>query len=116
MINLKFQIECFVNEKNKGFTDGSIFIDYTEKDINIFYRKVALLHSEISELVESMRQGSLFKQCDKAIGLTNVQEELADIQIRLLTLAGFMGVDLPKVTKIKHEFNKSRPYKHGKNS
>jgi len=117
-----FQQECFENEKNHGFHDGSKLTgltEFTEKDINAFYRKVALLHTEISELVESFRDGTIYTICDKwAAGCTlNFgAEELGDILIRLFTLAEFLNIDLLNSAQIKHEFNKTRPFLHGKNS
>jgi NTP pyrophosphatase (non-canonical NTP hydrolase) len=39
--------------------------------------------------------------------------ELADIMIRVMDLAEGMGVDLGKEILEKHEYNKTRPYKHG---
>lgn len=40
--------------------------------------------------------------------------ELADVLIRLLDWAGRHGIALGDVVKAKHEFNKSRPIRHGK--
>ena len=43
-----------------------------------------------------------------------VEEEIADAVIRLLDLAGCYDIDLDWHVKAKMEFNKSRPYMHGK--
>ena len=40
--------------------------------------------------------------------------ELADVIIRCLDLAEAMNIDIESIIYIKHEFNKRRPYKHGK--
>lgn len=42
-----------------------------------------------------------------------VPAELADIIIRVLDMAEHYGIDMEAALKEKHEFNKSRPYKHG---
>jgi len=40
--------------------------------------------------------------------------ELADCVIRILDTCEFLGIDLEQMIKEKHEYNKTRPYKHGK--
>lgn len=39
--------------------------------------------------------------------------ELADCIIRILDYCGKYRIDIEEAIKIKHEYNKSRPYKHG---
>lgn len=39
--------------------------------------------------------------------------ELADAVIRIMDFAGYKGIDLEAMIIRKHEFNKSRAYKHG---
>lgn len=39
--------------------------------------------------------------------------ELADCIIRILDYCGKEGIDIEKILRIKHEYNKTRPYKHG---
>lgn len=40
--------------------------------------------------------------------------ELADIALRLFDVCAALGVDLEHAMRIKHEYNKTRPWKHGK--
>ena len=42
-----------------------------------------------------------------------VAVELADAIIRILDYCAFAGIDIEKALEIKHEYNKSRPYRHG---
>jgi NTP pyrophosphatase (non-canonical NTP hydrolase) len=42
------------------------------------------------------------------------KEELADIIIICLSVAGYLGIDIDAVVKRKMEINKERPWKHGK--
>lgn len=42
-----------------------------------------------------------------------IPSELADIVIRVLDTCVFYGIDIGKVIIQKHEYNKSRPYRHG---
>jgi hypothetical protein len=39
--------------------------------------------------------------------------ELADAVIRCFDLAEAMKIDLPALIELKHQYNKSRPFKHG---
>ena len=73
----------------------------------------ANLHGETSELWEAARKGTLDKPCDKTPGLTCAEEEVADIIIRALDLANFLGVDPARAIALKAEYNESRPYRHG---
>jgi hypothetical protein len=40
--------------------------------------------------------------------------EMADCIIRILDWAGREGIDIERIVALKHEYNRSRPYKHGK--
>lgn len=76
---------------------------------------------EISELWEAFRAKSLDNPCDKTEGmtalfgegLTNQEEEIADILIRTLDLAARFKVDIAKAVRIKHGYNRSRGFRHG---
>lgn len=75
---------------------------------------VANLHGELSELWESHRRGELHAPCDKKdSGLTQLEEEVADVFIRLLDGAYLLGVDVGTAVKKKYEYNKTRQYRHG---
>lgn len=39
--------------------------------------------------------------------------ELADVVIRIMDYCGFAGIDLESLILQKHEYNKTRPYRHG---
>lgn len=72
---------------------------------------VALMHSELSEALEAARSGF---PADTKIPYDNFTVELADCIIRIFDLAGGMRLNLAEALLAKHEFNKSRPFKHGK--
>jgi NTP pyrophosphatase (non-canonical NTP hydrolase) len=79
------------------------------------------LHDEISELHESWRNNNLHELCDKAEKmienkiepLTCIEEEFADIIIRVLDNCIKLGVDIQSAIERKHEFNKTRSLRHG---
>ena len=51
-----------------------------------------------------------FQQCIK----DTFEDEIADTVIRILDMCEGFGIDLETHIKLKLEYNKTRPYKHGK--
>lgn len=76
---------------------------------------LALIHAEVSEALECYRSGQMETFFRKGTGKPEgFGVELADTVIRILDLAGGLNIDLQKLIRIKLEYNKSRPYRHGK--
>lgn len=87
---------------------------------------IALMHSELSEALEELRNHHLPNElyfsgdgytapqptecCKKPEG---IPAELADVVIRIFDFCGAYKIDLEKAIKIKMAYNKTRPYKHG---
>jgi hypothetical protein len=79
-----------------------------------FGEKIALIHSELSEALESYRKHGTAEPDHHCAPFTNVEVELADAIIRIFDLAGRLNLKLGSALMAKHAYNKTRPYKHGK--
>ena len=78
---------------------------FWQSPVNIA-EKLCLIHSEISEAMEADRSREPTKN--------NIGEELADIIIRTLDLAEYLGFNMDIEVSRKHQINKARPIRHGK--
>lgn len=156
--------EVHQNAKDHGWHDGN-----TEHDT-----VMALVVDECCEALTALRAGTEKEPCDKNIGLNQLEEEVADIYLRILDYIGYMKytsmlryeapeirrriqfllkgksdgamigqliksivinfqagtcydyllamveeyakikkIDLENAVTVKHEYNKTRPFKHG---
>ena len=73
---------------------------------------IALIMSEAAEALEALRKGN--KPDEHCPQFSGAEVELADVVIRIMDMAEARGWNVAGAIVAKHEFNKSRPYKHGK--
>ncbi len=74
---------------------------------------IALIHSELSEALEALRTGS--EESEHIPEYLAIEEEFADVLIRVMDYAGAKNLDLAGALLAKMDFNRERPYRHGKN-
>lgn len=91
-----------INEINLG-NGWKIATEESWEDERHIPTLLCLIHSEISECLEGFRQGDR----------ENVAEELADALIRILDLAGGLGIDIDDEVQVKLTVNRARGHKHG---
>lgn len=105
----------------------------TPEDPKMFSEKMLLVVSEVSEALEEYRNGRVvdflyfmnklgfehqdearFREAPTLNKPEGIPVELADAVIRIFDFAEANGIDLEKAIELKLEYNRSRPYKHGR--
>lgn len=70
-----------------------------------------LIVTELSEAMEAYRNGN--PPSEKIAGFSQIEEELADVLIRLFDFAGAHDLDIEGALEAKMDYNKKRAYRHG---
>jgi hypothetical protein len=100
-----------INELAKDIHENAVAHCWWEDDRSVA-EIVALCHSELSESLEAYRNGEelVWDNNGKPDGIA---VELIDCVIRIFDYLAKEKVDIEQIIRIKHEYNKTRPYKHG---
>lgn len=129
---MKLQLRKSLNDFSKEVHENAVAHGWWESPRD-FPEVAALIHSEISEALEEYREGKPLiygccgfpgavcehsEECDKSekdrsCKPEGLAVELCDAIIRILDYLAYIGVDVEAVLEAKHEYNKSREYRHG---
>ncbi len=121
---------CYKISTTNGFHDDyfktlniiGLHVEHTENDFDLLkwidssleQAEVARMHSELSEWVEGIRHDNPPDQ--HLPHLSSAEVEAADCIIRILDTCAKRGYNIGQALMDKIEYNRTRPYKHGKNS
>lgn len=109
-------LKFFSEEFNDLSTRNGFWEDYPETPAQQALAdcgKIALMHSELSEALESLRKGD--PPDDKIPDFKGSEAEFADCIIRILEFAHQKKLRVVEAVLVKHRYNQTRKYKHGKN-
>lgn len=126
-----------LTEFAKEVHENAVTHGWWEKGVS-FGEIIALCHSELSEALQEYRNkmpmeykkctfdGNMCEKdncaayetgsCDGELAFDKPEGtavELADCILRILDYCGKEGIDIERILTEKHEYNKSRPYRHG---
>jgi NTP pyrophosphatase (non-canonical NTP hydrolase) len=123
----EWQQEVHQGARDRGWYDGEL----GEKTPVRIASLLCLIHSEVSEALEDVRAGrmetkssntytyddgdTIEKPADVVVKTKpeGFPSELADIMIRVMDMAEWLGIDLEEQIRIKNEYNKTRGKRHG---
>jgi NTP pyrophosphatase (non-canonical NTP hydrolase) len=95
------QRECHNTSMSKGWYDSP----------RSFGECVSLFHAELSEALEADRKNK--GESEKIPGFSCIEEEFADLFIRVMDTSEFMNLRLAEAILAKNEYNKGREHRHG---
>lgn len=76
--------------------------------------KISDEYYELACAAMDLQNSILNFSIDESEALSHYSEELADVIIMCLSVAGKLGIDIDAAVKRKMQINRERPWKHGK--
>lgn len=101
-----------LNEMAKEFHALAIEKGWYDGDKRTVPELLCLIHSEVSEALDEYRNGNM-NTYFSGVKPDGFDIEVADIIIRILDICAYLEINIDKAIKVKHEYNKTRPYRHG---
>lgn len=106
--------EGFVAQNVSGHRFGASAPPEVQRAANNYVAaKLCLVHSELSEALEALRDGDLKMRAGEDGKPEGVESELADTIIRILDLSEALGLDMGKAIADKMAYNEQRAFQHG---
>lgn len=92
--------------------DNAVYHGWWEEN-RAFPETIALCHSELSEALEEYRNGNALVYEGENGKPEGIAVEMIDCVIRVLDWFGHEGLDVEEIMAIKHNYNKTRSFRHG---
>jgi NTP pyrophosphatase (non-canonical NTP hydrolase) len=99
----QLQKDAYKTAEDKGWVSRDVVLNFGET--------IALMHSELSEALEAMRYEN--PPSEHIPEFSGVEEEFADVVIRMLHNCEARGWRLADAIVAKMAYNKTRQFKHG---
>ncbi len=113
--DLQQETDSWAATKGWKKTEG-LYNENGVPNVEFILSKLALIHSEVSEAVEEVREGRIetWHSTDKKgiLKPEGMGAELADVIIRTLNLASMYKIDLQYEVEHKMEYNLTRDFQH----
>lgn len=113
--------EAHQNAVNKGFWedhDRIVKVMSEHPDLKfavesaLISQKLKLIGDELAEAHDALRDGDL--PSAKIMDFSSMEEELADVLIRMWDLEAKLGLDIAGAIEAKMKYNESRGFRHGR--
>lgn len=107
-----WQKRVHANALDKGWWEDTPRHVLTEEIVPHIAAKLLMVHAEVSEAAEELRELRL-KQWEDGGKPEGMVIELADVVIRVMDLCGYLGLDLEEAMWVKSTYNTTRGHRHG---